>query len=50
MVSQGHTKKRSAQNASVKLEVIGYAKINRINFIPILTQKITVHVILKQIQ
>jgi len=32
--------------SSWNLEVIGYAEINRINFIPILTQKIRVRVIL----
>jgi len=39
MASPSHTKKRSAYNASFKLEVIGFAEINGINFIPILTQK-----------
>jgi len=35
-------KKRFAYNAFFKLEVIGYAEINVIYFIPILTQKIRV--------
>jgi len=47
MASQSHTKKRSAYNASFKLEIIGYAEINGINFLPILTQKIRVRLILE---
>jgi len=46
MASQSHTTKRSAFNASFKLKVIGYAEIN---FIPILTQKIRVRVIHKNV-